>query len=265
MGDTHESPRLRLGGMALRNGVLVHGPTSFGVAIRNADGAVVTAQGRVPRLPTDVSAPFVRGPVRIAESFALLPVVKRALPGVQFSFGRPTVVVAVGAGTLAAAAIRRSPMAAGLREAVAALASLAPAVLSLRGGELTAYHGAEHVSIGTYESGEPAAKEHERCGSHLVGPLLLTSAVAGALANRAPASTRGVARIVGAVGALGASVELFGWMSRNPEHRVSRALALPGNELQSRLSTTEPSAEQLEVAQAALAACLEEEAAATTT
>ena len=208
--------------------MLVHGPTSFGVAIRGADGAVVTAQGRVPRLPTEVSAPFVRGPVRIAESFALLPVVKRALPGVQFSFGRPTVVVAVGAGTLAAAAIRRSPMAAGLREAVAALASLAPAVLSLRGGELTAYHGAEHVSIGTYESGEPAAKEHERCGSHLVGPLLLTSAVAGALANRAPASTRGVARIVGAVGALGASVELFGWMARNPEHRVSRALALPG-------------------------------------
>jgi len=245
--------------------VLVHGPTSFGVAIRRADGAVVTAQGRVPRLPTEISAPFVRGPVRIAESFALLPVVKRALPGVQFSFGRPTVVVALGAGTLAAAAIRRSPLTTGLREAVAALASLAPAVLSLRGGELTAYHGAEHVSIGTYESGERATKEHERCGSHLVGPLILTSAIAGALANRAPASTRGVARIAGAVGALGTSVELFGWMTRNPERRISRLLARPGYELQSRLSTAEPSPDQLEVAQAALAACLEAEATATAT
>jgi uncharacterized protein YqhQ len=171
----------------------------------------------------------------------------------------------VGAGTLAAAAVRRSPLAAGLREAVAALASLAPAVISLRGGELTAYHGAEHVSIGTYESGEPSKKEHERCGSHLVGPLLLTSAVAGVLANRAPAPARGVARIAGAVGALGASVELFGWMTRNPERTVSRVLARPGYELQSRLSTSEPSADQLEVAQAALAACLEAEAAATTT
>ena len=32
--------------------------------------------------------------------------------------------------------------------------SLAPAVLALRGGELAAYHGAEHISIGTYEHGE---------------------------------------------------------------------------------------------------------------
>ena len=133
-------------------------------------------------------------------------------------------------------------------------------MVSLRGGELTSYHGAEHVSIGTYESGERATKEHERCGSHLVGPLLLTSAVAGALANRAPASTRRAARLVGAVGALGASIELLGWMTRNPDRPVSRALARPGYELQSRLSTTEPTPEQLEVANAALAACLEAEA-----
>jgi uncharacterized protein YqhQ len=252
--------KLRLGGMALRNGVLVHGPTSFGVAIRNDDGSIETASGNVPRLPTTVSTPFLRGPVRLGESFALLPVVKRALPGARFSFERPSVVVAVGAGALGAAAIRRSPLTAGLREVVAALASLAPAMMSLRGGELTSYHGAEHVSIGTYESGERATKEHERCGSHLVGPLILTSAVAGALANRAPVPTRRAARVVGAVGALGASIELLGWMTRNPELRVSRALARPGYELQSRLSTTEPTAEQLDVANAALAACLEAEA-----
>ncbi len=252
--------KLRLGGMALRNGVLVHGPTSFGVAIRRGDGSIEAASGRVPRLPRTVSAPFLRGPVRLGESFALLPVVKRALPGVKFSFERPSVLVAVGAGTLGAAAVRRSPLTGGLREVVAALASLAPAMVSLRGGELTSYHGAEHISIGTYESGERAAKEHERCGSHLVGPLLLASAVAGTITNRAPASTRKVARMVGAVGALGASIELLGWMTRNPDRPVARALARPGFELQSRLSTTEPSPEQLAVANAALAACLEAEA-----
>ena len=43
--------KLRLGGMALRNGVFVHGPTSFGVAIRRGDGAIEAASGRIPRLP----------------------------------------------------------------------------------------------------------------------------------------------------------------------------------------------------------------------
>ena len=45
-------------------------------------------------------------------------------------------------------------------------------------------------------------------------------------------------------------------MTRNPDHALSRALARPGHELQHRLATAEPSPEQLEVAEAALAACL---------
>ncbi len=46
-------------------------------------------------------------------------------------------------------------------------------------------------------------------------------------------------------------------MVRNPESRLARALAKPGHELQHRLATAEPTPEQLEVAEAALAACLE--------
>ena len=117
------------------------------------------------------------------------------------------------------------------REAIAAFASLAPAAIALRGGELASYHGAEHISIGTYETGEPATKEHDRCGGHLVGPLLLTSAAASALAARAPASARPAARALGAIGAVGAAVEVFAWMGRHPDHPVSRALARPGHEL----------------------------------
>ena len=132
------------------------------------------------------------------------------------------------------------------------IASLVPALIALRGEELTSYHGAEHVSIGTYETGERAPKEHERCGSHLVGPLTLATALAGAAAELAPARHRTAARLVGAVGAVGAAVEVFGWMARHPEKRLSRALARPGTELQRRLSTSEPSAAQLEVAEAAL-------------
>ena len=49
-------------------------------------------------------------------------------------------------------------------------------------------------------------------------------------------------------------------MGRHPDHPVSRALARPGHELQTRVSTAEPSAAQLDVAEAALAACLAAEA-----
>jgi uncharacterized protein YqhQ len=45
-------------------------------------------------------------------------------------------------------------------------------------------------------------------------------------------------------------------MTRHPENLASQALSKPGHELQHRLSTAEPTEQQLEVAEAALAACL---------
>jgi uncharacterized protein YqhQ len=72
---------------------------------------------------------------------------------------------------------------------------------------------------------------------------------------------RGPARLAVGVASLAAATELFGWMQRHPEHPFARALARPGYELQHRLATAEPTPEQLEVAEAALAACLELEAA----
>ena len=61
---------------------------------------------------------------------------------------------------------------------------------------------------------------------------------------------------------VGSQTEIFVWMARNPEHPLSKALAKPGHELQHRLATREPTPEQLEVAEAALAACLALELAA---
>jgi uncharacterized protein YqhQ len=248
--------KLRLGGMALSNGVLVHGPTAWGAAVRASDGTIRSASAAKRQFAPDVTTPFVRGPLRLAEAFAVMPDVRRALPEARFPFERPRVAVAMVAGAAAAGLARRSGLGLASREAIAAFASLVPAVVALRGGELASYHGAEHISIGTYESGAPAAKEHDRCGGHLMGPLVLTSAAASALAARAPARARPTARAVGAVGALGAAVEIFAWMGRHPGHPLSRALARPGHEIQARLSTAEPSPAQLEVAEAALEACL---------
>jgi uncharacterized protein YqhQ len=142
------------------------------------------------------------------------------------------------------------------QEAIAAFLAVGPAAVALRGSNLAEYHGAEHIAIGTYEHGEERAKEHERCGSHVLGPLLLTSAAGSMLASRAPAHVRPLARAAAGVGAIAASLEVFSWMVRNDSHPLARALAKPGHELQHRFVTAEPSQEQLEVAEAALRECL---------
>jgi uncharacterized protein YqhQ len=90
----------------------------------------------------------------------------------------------------------------------------------------------------------------------MIGPLLATTAVGSALSARAPKRLRPAARLAAGVGAVAAATEVFSWMVANERHPVARALARPGHELQQRLVTAEPSAEQLEVANAALAECL---------
>ncbi len=250
--------KIRLGGMALSNGVLVHGPTSWACAIRTTSGEIKVASARKRLLAPGIQQPFLRGPLRLAESFAMIPELRRKLPEARLPFERPTVLAATLASALSVRAIRSSSRLGDVaRELLSGTLSLAPAVLALRGGDLAAYHGAEHVSIGTYEHGEKRAKEHERCGSHLIGPLLVATAAGNILASRAPSHLRGPARAAGSLGAVGAAVEVFAWMTRHPGHPIAKALAFPGHELQHRIATAEPSAEQLEVAEAALAACLE--------
>ena len=244
--------------MALQNGVLVHGPRAWAAAVRLPDGRIGVAAARKRFLAADVEQPFLRGPARLLEAMAILPEVRRRLPEAKLPFQRPAVLATMLASAVGVRVIRGSRrLGPAAQELASGLLSLAPAALALRGSDLAAYHGAEHVSIGTYEHGETRAKEHERCGSHLLGPLLATSAVAGTLAARAPAGTRGAARVGASLGALAATTEIFGWMVRNPERRLARLLARPGHELQHRFATAEPTPEQLEVAEAALRACLE--------
>ena len=253
-----ETP-VRLGGMALQNGVLVHGPTSWGCAVRGDDGVLHVASGRKPHLAPAARKrmPILRGPIALAEAFALLPMVRRALPQARFPFERPSVLAAILGTAVAARALRRSRLSAGTREIAAAGVAFLPAALALRGPDLAAYHGAEHISIGTYENGgEPRAEGASalRLAAHRADGRVVARGerrrVEGA------AGTRSLARLVGTAGAIGGSVEIFSWVARNPRHPVARVLARPGFELQRHLSTAEPSDEQLEVANAARDACL---------
>jgi uncharacterized protein YqhQ len=252
-----EDEKVRLGGMALGNGVLVHGPTSWACAVRLPHGSIKVAAEQKRFVAARVSRPFLRGPAKLAESFAVLPAVKRALPEAQFPFEQPAILAAMAASGVAVRVLRDSGLTPVAQELATGLLSLAPALVLFRGSDVAAYHGAEHISIGSYEHGERRTKEHERCGSHLLGPIVATQAAAQALAVKAPERYRGVARAAGAFGALAASTEIFGWMVRHPETKLAQALAWPGHELQHRLATAEPSDEQVEVAEAALRACLE--------
>ena len=256
------SEKVRLGGMALGNGVLVHGPRYWACAVRRGDGSIEVASGQKPLRAVDVRNPVLRGPARLAEVFALLPEVRRRLPAAELPFQRPGVAGAMVGSALALRLVRASRLSPLTQEAVAAFLAVGPAAVALRGSNLAEYHGAEHIAIGTYEHGEERAKEHERCGSHVLGPLLVTSAAGSMLASRFPAQVRPLARAAAGVGAIATSLEVFGWMVRNERHPLARALARPGHELQHRFVTAEPTPEQLEVAEAALRECLRLESSA---
>jgi uncharacterized protein YqhQ len=252
-----DKEKVRLGGMALPNGVLVHGPHAWACAIRLEDGRIEVAAARKRFQASRVESPLLRGPARLAEALALLPQVKAKLPAARLPMESPRTLASMFGAAVFIRGLRESGLRPLARELLSALVSVTPAVMALRSGELAAYHGAEHISIGSYEHGKRATREHERCGGHLVGPLVVTSAAGSALAGLAPERLRKQAQAAAQLGAIAAATELFGWMTRHPSNPLAQALSKPGHELQHRFSTAEPSADQLEVAEAALKACLE--------
>jgi uncharacterized protein YqhQ len=256
-----EPGKLRLGGMALRNGLLVHGPTHWAAAVRTRAGDVQVASGRKPRLRAADPVPGLRGVVRLAEAMVVIPLVKAALPEARLPFQDPAVIgVAAGASVAGTALRRRAPGLAG--EAVAGVMSLVPAVFALRGGELAQYHGVEHKAIAAYEAPDEATdaadtdKEHDRCGSHLVAPMLASNVAGSMLLRRAIERPGALAGSAVALASTAAAVEVFAWCERNSETRTARAIRRPGFEIQRVIGTREPDERQLEVGRAALAEIL---------
>ncbi len=254
---TEETYVLRLGGMALRNGLLIHGPTSWAAAARDQDGEIQVASGPKPALAPDlaVRVPLLRGPLRLAEAFLLIPTVRMKLRAARLPFEDVRVILAMLIASSASRALRRRKASA-TNELVQAALGLAPAMVALSDRNLAAYHGAEHKAIGAYEAGsdDPASatKEHERCGSNLVAPMLVLSAAGQLLLERAIENPGPVARAAVGVASASIAAEMFAWSERNPESAAARAFHRPGHEIQRLIATKEPTPEQLEVSVAAL-------------
>jgi uncharacterized protein YqhQ len=257
--------KLRLGGMALRNGLLVHGPTHWAASVRRPDGTIATASGRKPRLRGRVETlPGARGVVRLGEAMLVIPLVKRALPEARLPFQDAKVIGTMAAATAGGALLRRYTRGIAGEAAIATL-SLAPSLIALRGGDLAAYHGVEHKAIAAYEQdaddARDAAKEHDRCGSHLMAPMLASNIAGTALLRSAVQKPGPIAGGAVALASIGVAVEVFAWSERHGDTATARALRRPGHELQRVLGTREPTEEQLEVGRAALAEILRIEGA----
>jgi uncharacterized protein YqhQ len=262
------SEKLRLGGMALRNGLLIHGPTHWAAAVRGADGAVQVASAPKPELAPGLAArlPGLRGPLKLAEALAVLPLVRRGLPAARLPFEDRRVLVAIGTTLFATAALRRRFGNSALREGVVQAIGAVPAMVALLDRDLAAYHGVEHKAIAAYEQGinDPAGvpKEHDRCGSNLLAPMMLLSAGGTILLERLVDRPGPAARAVVGLGGASIAVEMFAWSDRHHGDPLAEAFHTPGREIQRLIATKEPTPEQLEVGVAALAEILRAENAA---
>jgi uncharacterized protein YqhQ len=292
--DPAADPALRMGGIALTNGLILVSERNWAAAIREADGTISVTSGRKPRLPgtgegsmrgASAGVPLLRGLGRFGESLLVLGVVKKHLPHAELPFEGGRVAAALAASMAGASAVRAvAPRSALVQEAGTALAAFIPAVLSVKNSAVSGYHGAEHKVIGAREEalraaakgaggfasargeGAPrvgdtatltgdaaaAAKEHDRCGSNLVGPYLFATVLTNLLARGRSGRKTPLSSAVAGAASLGIALEALRWAGRHGDSVLAKLLLAPGRALQKSLTTSEPTAEQLEVGRRAL-------------
>ncbi|HJW74244.1 MAG TPA: DUF1385 domain-containing protein [Thermoleophilia bacterium] len=254
---------LVLGGMALRDGVLLQSDGHWAAAVRLPDGTLRVRSGPRKHVPGSRAlsrVPVARGVVRLGEAVSVLPTLRREM-GLPVLPQEDPRLLAAAAGSTAATLLLRSsrrgsPL---LRELGVAALTLGPALLAIRDSELSRMHGAEHKSVSAYEAGTDsgeASKEHARCGSNLIGPLLVTSTIGSVVLARLGKDKSPLAVLAAGLVSIGSAVELFAWMARHQGHPVADLLRTPGLQVQKLFTTREPSPDQLGVAQAALAELL---------
>ena len=125
------------------------------------------------------------------------------------------------------------------------------------------YHGAEHKSIYVFEAGLPLEPEeskkfttlHPRCGTSFLLLVMLTSIVVFSFLGRPDNLGERLLRIAFVPVIAGIAYELIKLSAKPACQRWMMPLILPGLWLQ-KITTKEPSLEQVEVAMAAINACL---------
>ena len=318
----------RMGGIALKNGLILVSEKHWAAAVRDAAGLISVASGVKPRVVAQRAPgtrpgapgegtggiPVLRGLGRFGETLLVLAQAKMSLPGAELPLEGGRIVAALGAALGANAAVRalapKSPL---VQEVGGAVAAFIPAVVALKNSPISGYHGAEHKVIGGREalarmksiasaagsaaatvressavatsrgSGEraratraaaqraaveraaasgAASKEHDRCGTNLVGPYLLATVATNLLARGRSGRKSPAASAVAGAASLGLAIEALRWATTHGDNIVARIMLAPGRLLQKQLTTSEPTAEQLEVGERAMDELLRLEGAA---
>src|SRR5881397_1742882 len=279
-----------IGGQAVLEGVMMRGPSSWAVAVRKPDGAIAQvcntidspmARRRIYRLP------IVRGVIALGESLAIG---FRALAisanyaaqeegddgEVQTELSRGSLIfafaIAIG---FALMLFKVTPalitswlpiettgwfviVEGAIRVSIFVLYLLIISLLpDLR--RVFQYHAAEHKVINAYEAGEELVPErvqrfsliHPRCGTAFLLWVMVIAIFVFAFLGRPPLPWLIASRILLLPLIAGLAYELIRFAGRHTENRVLMTFLAPGLWLQ-RLTTRQPTLDQLEVSIRAL-------------
>jgi uncharacterized protein YqhQ len=270
-----------MGGQAVIEGVMMRGPSTWGVSRRLDDGSLTHLDGPVPTWAQRVrNIPIVRGAVALVETMVLglralrWSAAQDEAPGsgeapsdrklalttiiVLFVF---TAVFAV----LPAAAARAVtdlvdlPALFGVVEAVFRLGLfLGYVVLIGRSPGVRRtfeYHGAEHMAISAYEHKAPLTVEslrgfstrHARCGTDFLLLVVVVSVVVFSVIPSVSWPVLVLTRVLGLPLVAGLAYEVLRLARVRPDNRLVKLLTAPGLAMQA-LTTRPPSDDQLEVA-----------------
>jgi len=283
-----------VGGQAVLEGVMMRGPSNWAVAVRKPDGAIAQvcrpiaspmARHRLLRLP------IVRGIVALGESLAIG---FRALAisanyaaqeegdEVQTELTRGQLIFAFAVAIVFALLLfkvgpallvdKLVPVHSGAAFVVVeglvrvAIFLIYLSVISLLPDlrRVFQYHAAEHKAINAYEAGEELTPEkvqrfslvHPRCGTAFLLWVMVVAIFVFAFFGRPAWYWLIVTRIVFLPLIAGIAYELIRFAGKHSGNRILMTLLAPGLWLQ-RLTTREPSLDQLEVSIRALKEVLE--------
>jgi uncharacterized protein YqhQ len=121
------------------------------------------------------------------------------------------------------------------------------------------YHGAEHKVIHAYESGEELDPEHAgrfstlhpRCGTAFLLVVMVVAIILFAVVGKPSLPWLVLSRLIGIPIVAGIAYEIIKYAGRHKDGFIARVVLWPGLNLQ-RLTTRQPSPDQIEVAIAAL-------------
>jgi uncharacterized protein YqhQ len=286
-----------IGGQAVLEGVMMRGPRNWAVAVRKPDGEIAQLSRSIDPLMArhwSLRLPLVRGVVALGESLAIgfraLSVsanyaAQEAAVGDEepAEIGRWALVfsfaVAIGFAVMLfkvspALLTDLLPISSGgwfviveglIRVTIfVAYLSILSFIPSLR--RVFQYHAAEHKAINAYEAGEELTPEitqrfsliHPRCGTAFLLWVMVIGVFVFALFGRLAWYWLIVSRIALLPVIAGIAYELIRFAGKHAENRVLMTVLAPGLWLQ-RLTTREPSLDQLEVSIRALREVLERE------